>query len=46
MDKFNALLKPITHPIAGFGDVKLNVKDLDYLTNLDANMPTNWFDIK
>lgn len=46
MDKFNNLFKPISHPIAGFGNVKLDVKDLDYLTNMDANMPLNWFDIR
>lgn len=46
MDQFNKLLKPLVTPIAGFGNTTFKVKDLDYLTSMDANMPLNWFDIR
>lgn len=45
-DKFNALLKPFSSPLAAFGNINFSVKDVDYLTNMDANMPLNWLDVK
>jgi len=46
MEKFNKFFVPIEYPISSFGKIKAEVRDLDFITNLDANMPLNWFDLR
>lgn len=37
LEKYDALLKDFPIPVFDYGNVKMEVKDLDYLTNMDAN---------